>query len=405
MNWQLFIGCYTQRLPYVDGKGRGIYSLEMDALTGALQAPRLAHPSTNPSFLALHPGKLAGLPAGKLAGLPAGKLAGLPAGEPAGLPAGEPAGGRWLYAVNELERLRGRPAGGVSAYEIGAGGALRKLNQRSTGGGAPCHICLDAGGGSLLVANYTGGSLARLPVGQDGRLGKASQILSHHGCGPNPARQEAAHVHSSSFDPGQRWLLAADLGIDQVAVYRFGSHPAEAGSAGALPANAVLQAHTSITLPPGAGPRHLAFHPDGRSLYVLNELDSTIAVFSYEASQPAFTPLQSISSLPPGCTRPNTAAHIALHPGGRFLYASNRGDDSLAIFAVGPDGRLDSLGHIASGGRTPRHFALSPDGRFLVAANQDSDALVVFRVDPDSGWLEETGMRVEIPTPACVVIR
>ena len=376
MNWKLFLGSYTQRLSFVNGTGRGIYSLEMDTESGALHSLRLAHVSTNPSFVALHPT------------------------------------GQYLYAVNELERYRGHPGGAISAYAVQPGGRLKKLNQRGTGGGAPCHICVDPAGQALLVANYVGGSLAWLPLEADGRLGKARQVIAHQGRGPNAERQEAPHVHSTGFAPGGRLLLAADLGIDRVVVYAVerakGAHADDPYGKGAHAEGAPevrpyrWSGRSSWRRAPGRGTS--PFTRTGAGCTFSTSWMSTLAVFAYEAGTPAFNLLQTIPSLPAGYSGMNTAAHVALHPGGRWLYASNRGHDSLAIFRVGDDGRLESLGRIPSGGRAPRHFALTPDGKFLVAANQNSDALVVFRVNLDSGLLEETGIRVEVPTPVCVVI-
>lgn len=355
MTWHLYLGTYTQKLPYVDGQGQGIYRLEMDAASGQLAFHGLAARTPNPSFVAVDAAR------------------------------------RRLYAANELVSYRGRPAGALTAYAIQAEGGLQRLAQRSSGGPAPCYLSLDPAGRFALVANYNGGNVALLPLDSAGSLGRRACLVQHEGHGPHPERQEAPHAHSIQMDPTNTWALAADLGVDRLIVYRVSASPLQ------------LLAHGQIPLPPGSGPRHFAFHPHGPFLYVANELASTVSVFRFEAATGNAVALQTLSTLPAGFTAPNTAADIHFEPGGRFLYVSNRGHDSLAIFAAGPDGRLAPLGQQSTLGRTPRHFAILPDGRFLLAANQDSNHLVCFRLDA-SGWPQPTGISVDVPTPVSLAI-
>lgn len=350
--YRLYVGTYTQKLPYVHGKGQGIYHLTLDAHTGKLGEPALACISTNPSYLALHPGR------------------------------------EWLYAVNELVIWRGRPGGAVSAFAIHPDHSLRRLNQRASGGSAPCYASLDAAGQFLLVANYASGTVALLPVQPDGRLGRLRSQGIHQGSGPHPLRQEGPHAHSIRMDGSNTWVLAADLGIDRLVIYRI--------------ARRRLVRHSQVALHPGAGPRHFAFHPDGQTLFVANELDSTVTVLRFDPASAAYTPLHTVSTLPAGFVGENTAADIHIHPDGRTLYVSNRGHDSLALFRVEPDGSLQPTGHQSSQGRTPRSFTLTPDGKFLLVANQDSDSLVAFSVDAHNGHLSPTGSPAKIPTPVTI---
>ena len=352
--YRLYVGTYTQKLPYVHGKGEGIYHLTMDARTGELSEPALACKTTNPSFLALHPNN------------------------------------KWLYAANELMSWRGKPGGALSAFAIQPGGSLRLINQRASGGAAPCYASLDAAGQVLLAANYASGTVGLLPIQPDGSLGRLHSRRVHQGSGPDSSRQEAPHAHSIRMDRSNTWALAADLGIDQLVIYRV--------------ANGRLMLHTQAALHPGAGPRHFDFNPDGKTIYVANELDSTVTVLRFDPGTAACEPLQTISTLPAGFSGANTAADIHLHPDGRTLYVSNRGHDSLAIFQVAANGSLQPSGNQPTLGRTPRSFTLTPDGKFLLVVNQDSDALVVFAIDKESGTLQPTTFQTQIPTPVAVVV-
>jgi 6-phosphogluconolactonase len=335
---------------YTDAWSRGIYVSSLDAGSGRLSAPELAVETVNPSFLAVHPG------------------------------------GRFLYAVNEVE------AGSLSAFEIdGASGRLTSLNQTSSMGAGPCYLSFDRTGRHLLVANYGGGSIAVVPVGTDGRLGPATASVRHFDAG----RPGAARAHSIDVDGANRFVIAADLGLDRVFVYRF--DPVRGDLTASDPPYVALEA--------GAGPRHLALHPGGGFAYVLNELTLTLATLQYTADRGALDLLQTISSLPDGvaAAKDFSGAEVLVHPTGRFLYASNRGHDTLAVFAIDEaSGTLTLLEHVPTGGRTPRGFGIDPTGTYLLAANQDSNRVVGFRIDPGSGRLAPTGQSVEVGSPVSV---
>jgi len=359
---RMYVGTYT------GGESEGIYVLDLNLKTGALTVPRLAARTDNPSFLAVHPR------------------------------------GDLLYAVNEVGELHGARSGGVSAFKIDKKtGSLTLLNQQLSLGGAPCYLTVDKAGSSVLVANYTGGSVAVLPIETDGNLGEASSFVQHTGSSVNRERQQGPHAHSINLDAGNKFALAADLGLDKVLVYRFDP------GAGTLTANDPPYA----SLAAGAGPRHLVFHPDGRFAYVVNELDLTVTAFAYDADAGELTEVQTISTLPDSVTaRPNpsagypagySTAEIQVHPSGRFLYASNRGHDTIAVFTIDQEtGELTSVENEPTQGRTPRNFGIDPTGRYLLAANQNSDSIVVFSIDQDSGELTPTGETAVVPTPVCV---
>ena len=346
-----FVGTYT------GAKSQGIYAFRFDPATGNIEPLGLAAATENPSFLAIHPN------------------------------------GRFLYAVNEIGNFQGKPTGSVTAFGIDrATGRLRQLNQASTLGGGPCHLTVDRAGKFVIVANYGGGSVAVLPIRADGTVGSASAFVQHHGSSVNRQRQEAPHAHGATLSPDERFLFVPDLGLDQLVAYRF-DHAAGTLTASDPPFTA---------LKPGSGPRHLVFHPDGRQAYVVNELVSTVAVFTADAGTGALTEQAGFSLLPADFQGQSAAAELAVHPNGRFLYASSRGHDSLTVFAIARSGALELIERVPSGGRTPRHFALDPTGRWLWAANQDSSEIVVFRVDPRTGRLEPTSRKLDAGSPVCV---
>ncbi|RUL88351.1 lactonase family protein [Tautonia sociabilis] len=352
-NVLVFVGTYTR------ADDQGINLLAMDPDTGRLESRGVVARTENPSFLAIHPS------------------------------------GRFLYAVNEVVQYEGEPSGYVSAYRIADdGAALAPINEQSSRGGAPCHLVVDATGKNVLVANYVGGSVAVLPIEPDGALSPASDVEQHVGSSVNPRRQEGPHGHSINLDAANRFAVAADLGLDKLLVYRFDPE------AGSLTPNDPPSASVS----PGAGPRHFDFHPNGRLAFVINEIASTITAFRYDPEAGSLTEIQTISTLPEGFdSSRNSTADIHVHPSGRFLYGSNRGHDSIAIFRIDEaDGTLEPLGHQETGGKTPRNFGIDPSGRFLLAANQGTDTVVVFRIDPDTGALEPTGHRAEVPMPVCI---
>lgn len=339
---------------------QGIYVSSFDPATGRLLEPKLAAESENPSFLALHPTR------------------------------------PLLYAVNEVSTFEGAPAGSVSAFAIDpATGLLRALNRVSSKGGGPCHLAVDRAGKRVFVANYGGGSVASLPIAKDGRLEPATGFAQHTGTGADPKRQKGPHAHMIEADPKGRLVLAADLGLDKVLLYRL-----DAKTGALAPAD---PPHLSTA--PGAGPRHFAFSPDGRDLYVFNEILMTITRYAHERGR--FTEKETVSSLAAGASpgEGDSGAEIVVHPSGRFVYASNRGVDQLAVFARdAATGRLTVVEHVPSGGKTPRSFAIDPSGRWLVAVHQRSESgqAVVFRIDPASGRLSATGQTVQVGAPVSV---
>ncbi len=348
----VYVGTYTEQ------KSKGIYVYRFDPTTGHSTSLGLAAESVNPSFLTTDPSR------------------------------------RFLYAVNELSQYEGRSSGGVSAFAIDPGtGKLTFLNEVPSGGAGPCHLAVDKTGKYLLVANYGGGSLAVFPILRDGRLGEASAFVQHHGASINPQRQEGPHAHSVYLSPDNRFAISADLGLDEVLIYRF-----DAGKGTLTPNNPAFAMVSS-----GAGPRHFAFHPNGKFGYVISEIQSTVTAFSYDAANGALDVLQTASTLPRDFEGESTAAEVEVHPAGKFLYGSNRGDDSIAVFAINTrKGTLTPAGHTPTQGKTPRNFAIDPTGSYLFAANQDSDSVVLFRIAQKGGLLTPTGQVLEVPSPACV---
>lgn len=347
----VYVGTYTR-----DTGSAGVYRLRLDETTGALSEPEVAAEVENPSFLAVHPGH------------------------------------RVLYAVSETRGTAERPGGTVSGYSIGPDGVLTPINVESTGAGGPCYVATTADGSVVLVANYSG-SIASLPAGSDGRLAPAATFLRHEGSSVHPRRQRGPHAHSINVDPSGRFALAADLGLDRVLVYRIGQ------------TDGTLTPHDppSAAVSPGSGPRHLAFHPGGRTAYLINELTNTITVFDWDAEAGTLSERQTIPTLPEDFTGTSYTAEVQVHPSGRFVYGSNRGHDSLAIFAVNPGtGTLTAVGHESTDGARPRHFGIDPTGTFLIAANQDTGNLVVFRIDQETGRLTRTGVTATVPSPVCV---
>ncbi|HUF63099.1 MAG TPA: lactonase family protein [Verrucomicrobiales bacterium] len=348
----VFFGTYS-------GEGsRGIYRARFDGGSGELGEAVLAAESEHPSFLAIHPG------------------------------------GGFLYAVNETVEFGGERSGSVTAFALDrAAGTLRKLNQVSSGGAAPCHIEMDRQGGHVLIANYAGGSVAAIALGEDGRLGERTAFVQHEGSSVNARRQEAPHAHCIRIDASGGYAVAADLGLDRVLVYRFDSET------GALLANDP----PGSTVEPGSGPRHFAFRGDAKFGYVINELRSTVTAFSWNVEDGVLEPVQTISTLPPDFRGTSHTAEVVVSPDNRFVYGSNRGHDSIAVFRSDPEsGRLTLVEIEATRGKTPRNFALHPGGGWLLAANQGSDTVTVFRVDAETGALEPRGGEVGVPRPVCV---
>lgn len=354
----IFIGTYTPK----DGPSRGIYAVRLDPVTGALSEPVVAAETTNPTFLALHPN------------------------------------GRVLYALGEGPGPDGTTGGGVAAFAFKPpSDKLVFLNSRGTGGGGNTSMLApDATGRLLLTVSYGAGYVASFPLAADGRIGPGTSLIAHPGpLGPNKIRQEKPHPHSVTISPDNRFAFVADLGLDRVLAYRID------------PAAGTLTPHDPafIPTPPGTGPRHTKFSHDGRFFYILNEIDGSISACTYDAARGAATPIQHISTLPAGfkVTDADRAAEIRVHPNGNFVYASNRGHDSLAVFAVNTDGTLRLVEITPCGGQHPRNFELSPDGQWLVCANQNSSNLVSFKVDAATGRLTATGHSASVPQAVCVL--
>jgi 6-phosphogluconolactonase len=282
----------------------------------------------------------------------------------------------------------------VSAFAIDhATGKLTLLNQQPSGGRGACHVIVDRTGRCLLVANYGSGSAASIPIGDDGRLGEPGTVVQHEGKGLNEKRQEGPHAHSAAIDPRNRFAYVADLGIDRLMIYRLDAQK------GTMTPNDPPYAAVA----PGAGPRHFTFHVNGKHAYVINELANTITAFEYDPATGKLTGIQTVNTLPDDFAGANTTAEVVVHPSGRFVYGSNRGHDSIAIFACDPQtGRLTVVGHESTRGKTPRNFNIDPTGQYLIAANQGSDTIIVFRIDQASGRLKAVGDPVAAPTPVCI---
>jgi 6-phosphogluconolactonase len=344
---------------YTGPKSKGIYVARFDPHTGTLSEPRLAAETASPSFLAMSPGR------------------------------------DFLYAVNEVDQFDGQKTGSVSSFAVDPrSGDLRPINSQPSGGAGPCHLSVDGSGRNVLVANYAAGTIEVLPVDKDGRLGDATTVIQHQGSGPDKQRQQTPHAHSIMLDKAQQFALVNDLGLDRVMVYRFDPR------AGKLTANDP----PSASVASGSGPRHLAFSPDGKFAYVNNEMALTVTAFAYDAKRGVLRELQTLPTVPEGTSRAgNSTAEVRVHPSGKFVYVSNRGPDSIAIFRADPKtGMLTAAGHEPTQGKTPRSLSIDPSGQFLLAANQNSDSVVVFRIDQESGTLTRTGTTVEVPSPVCV---
>jgi 6-phosphogluconolactonase len=357
------VGTYTNK---TDSKG--IYAYEFDAETGKLTAKGLAAETRDPSFVAVHPN------------------------------------GRFVYAVNESGK-----ESAVSAFALDAqSGKLTLLNQLPALGEDPCYLTFDRTGKYVFIANYTSGNVAVFPILADGKLGEHTAFVTDAGAlGPNKQRQEGPHAHWIGLSARNRFAYVADLGLDRVLIYNFDAAKGTLARSDAPPPDPKADAPKpddafSATLIPGTGPRHVAFSPDGNIMYVLGELQSTVTVFANGARE-TYREIQRISALPEKFSGRNDAAELALHPSGRWLYTSNRGHDTIAVFAVDPEkGTLRRTGDFPTGGKEPRHFAIDPTGRFLLAENQYSNSIVVFGIDPATGALTQVSKTDGIPSPVCL---
>ncbi|MFZ6030300.1 MAG: lactonase family protein [Chloroflexota bacterium] len=344
---RIYVGAYTR------GQAKGVAFYGLEATNGILHL--LSEVETdNPSYLALHPN------------------------------------GKYLYAANESNIFRDPAEDGISAFAIEEDGSLTARNQQRSQGSCPCYVCIEPGGEYALLANYMGGNFVVYPLGEDGALGEASDNQTHTGSGPNKERQEAPHAHSINVAPGGRFALGCDLGLDKVFVYRIDT------------ANGKLRPHGEASVAGGSGPRHLDFHPNGKWVYLINEMGGTMTAFRWDADAGTLEEIQTISTLPEDYNGLKWCADVHVHPGGKFVYGSNRAHDSLVIYRIDEDsGKLSVVGHESTRGKTPRNFAISPAGDLLLAANQDSNNIVVFRIDQENGTLTHLASN-NVPSPVCI---
>jgi 6-phosphogluconolactonase len=342
----VFVGTYTTKT-----ESKGIYAYEFDADTGKLTPKGVAAETPDPSWVAVHPG------------------------------------GKYLYAANEASK-----ASTVSAFAVDVkSGKLTLLNQMPSLGEDPCYLSFDKTGKYVLVANYSSGTIAVFPILADGRLGEHTALVKDQGAmGPNKKHQEGPHAHWIETSPDNRFVLVADLGLDEVLVYKFDA------TSGTLTPNEPAFAR----LKAGSGPRHAVFYPNGKFVFAVSELSSTATSFAYDVKKGTLKETGTASTLPPGFSGRNDVAETAVHPNGKFLYVSNRGNDSIAILSIDAGNRtLAPAGGIPTGGKEPRHFAIDPSGKYLLAENQFSNNIVVFKIDAATGGLTPTGQVVEVPSP------
>jgi 6-phosphogluconolactonase len=351
----LYVGTYTQP----QSSAKGIYAFKLDAKTGKLAELGLMAETPNPTFLAIHPN------------------------------------GRYLYAINEINAFQGKRAGSVTAYSIDrASGRLTLLNQVSSGGPGPCHLIVDATGKTLLVANYAGGSFASFPILPDGKLGEAASFIQDEGSSANKSRQSGPHAHSVNLPKSNKFMLGADLGTDKVMIFRLDAPNGKIAAADP----------PSASVKPGSGPRHLVIAPDQKHVYVVNEMGSAVTTFEYDANTAAMKEIEMVSTLPADFKGESTCAEIAIDARGRFVYASNRGHNSIAVFAVdGKTGKLTLIQNQSSGGAIPRSFILDPSGDWLISGNQNTNNIAILKVDRKTGKLTETGDKLNLGAPVTFV--
>ena len=345
--FRAYVGTYTGK------KSQGIYTFTFNSATGEVGKPELAGEAVNPSFLAIHPS------------------------------------GKSLYAVGEVAAVDGKKGGGVSAFAIQPDGKLKLLSQASTVGSGPCHISVDKSGKVVLAANYGGGSVVALPIKADGSVGEHTGFVQHTIKG-TAKRQN--HAHSVNLSPDNRFAFVADLGLDQVLIYKLDA------AKGTLTPNEPAFG----TVPPGSGPRHFAFHPSGKFAYVCNEMASSVTAMTYDSSKGEFKTLNTVTTLPKE-HKGNSTAETVVHPNGKFVYVSNRGHNSIAIFAIDEkSGEVKAMGHQGEGINIPRNFNIDPTGKWMIVGNQAGNSIVVFEVDAKTGQLKTTDQKAEVPAPICV---
>ena len=359
----VFIGTYTEPILFgtgaiLQGKGEGIYIYQFDGTSGSLKLCSVAQSGPNPSYLAFDASR------------------------------------RHLYAVNELKTFDGAASGSVSAFEVDAENCtLHFLNRQPTQGTDPCHLIVDKTGKFVLVANYMSGSVCVLPIQQDGSLGNPTDVIQHTGSSVHPTRQKGPHAHGVTMDETGKLMFVPDLGLDRLMIYQFDS------------ARGKLEPYRIpyIDLPAGAGPRGFVLHPKVDFAYIVNELNSTVTVFQYQIEKGILQEIQTLSTLPEEFKGDSTCGELQISPSGKFLYASNRGHNSIAVYTVNQDnGTLTFKGCTGTLGETPRHFIISPEEDYLLAANQDTDNVVIFRIDPLTGELSSSTQNLHVPTPVCV---
>ncbi len=347
-----YIGGYTS----AEGS-KGIQRATIDLSNGSFTEPVLAGEVKNPSFVAAHPT----------------------------LPV--------IYSIMEIGEFDKQKSGGVAAFAIQDDGGLKQLNAQPTGGQGPCFVSVDPTGKYLFVANYSGGNVAAFSLTPDGAIGDQIGTDQHHGSGPNPKRQQRAFAHCFVPSPQGSFALSADLGCDRIFVYQFGDPAADSFKPAATP---------SVSTPAGSGPRHIAFHPTKPAVYVVTELNNTVLTFSWDATTAAMKQIGEVSTLPKDFSGSTTSAEVAVHPNGKFVYSSNRGHDSIAVFGVNDDLTLTPIAHTKTGGQQPRHFAIDPTGAYLVVANQKTDDIFSFKIDPATGTLSSTGHSIKLDAPSCI---
>ena len=355
-----FVGTYTEQILFgtgqvLEGKGEGIYAFTLDHETGKVQPLNVTRGVRNPSYLAFDAKR------------------------------------EFLYAVNEFKEFEGTASGAVSAFSLNSdSGELTFLNMQPSHGTDPCHLTVDRTGRYVLVANFASGSVSVYPVQTDGSLGEASDVVQHEGSSIDPVRQRGPHAHAVTLDNQGRFVYVPDLGLDQVIIYELDTEQGRLKPAGA------------VDVEPGAGPRQVVMHPKGGYAYLINELDSTMTAYAYDEKSGSLSELQTLPTLPEGFDGVSTCAEVQISPSGDYLYGSNRGHNSVVVYAINQDGTLTLKGHEGTGGEVPRNFVINPKGDYLLSANQDTGNLVVFRIDEDAGMPVATGESLEVPTPVCV---
>jgi 6-phosphogluconolactonase len=339
------------------GPGKGFSVAHFDTETGVLGKPEFMVEAPSPAFFVISPD------------------------------------GRHLYTCNSLERFMDQAGGGVSAYSIDpASGKLTFLNSQPAGGGDTSHCSLDHSGKFLLAANYNGGNFAIFALNPDGSIGKRTALVQHSGSSVDPRRQTHAYAHCIKLDPTNHFVLVTDLGVDQLFVYRF-----DETNGTVTPIDP-----PSVAVKPGSGPRHISFHPNGKWLYLVNEMASTVYVYAWDSAHGVLSESQTISTLPDDFKAVSTTAEIEVHPNGKFLYVSNRGEDAIAMFSIDQQtGKLARIGSVPTQGKVPRNFAIDPSGKWMIVTNQDSSNAIAFKIDPATGKLTQNGQPVAVPSPFC----